>query len=86
MPFIKPPGNGFTLNIGFMSVKNCKTTSALLYDEIFTSNLQEREKEGKWVGGKKTCRGRRESKTHKSGYKVKKVMTAHDSECYDHLT
>lgn len=53
MPFIIPLSNGFTLNIGFMSVKNCKTTSALLYNEIFTSNLQEREKEEKWVGGKK---------------------------------
>lgn len=59
MPFITPPGNGFTLNIGFMSVKNCKTTSALLYDEIFTSNLQEREKEGKWVGGKKNMQGKK---------------------------
>lgn len=40
------------------------------------------------MGGrrKKTCRGRRESKTKKSGYKVKKVMTAHNSECYDHIT
>lgn len=36
--------------------------------------------------GEKTCRGRRKSSTKRVTYKVKKVVTAHDSECYDHIT